>query len=126
MSFNHYSDDFSSSGPWAQLAELDKPAMVSEFHFGATDMGMFAGGVVSAKDQEQRAAKYSHYMRGVVAHPNFVGAQWFQYIDAPLTGRAWDGENYNNGFVSVSDSPYPQLVEAAKKFNQQLYQSRFK
>ncbi|GGB10851.1 hydrolase [Agarivorans gilvus] len=126
LSFNHYSDDFSSSGPWAQLAELDKPAMVSEFHFGATDMGMFAGGVVSAKDQEQRAAKYSHYMRGVVAHPNFVGAQWFQYIDAPLTGRAWDGENYNNGFVSVSDSPYPQLVEAAKKFNQQLYQSRFK
>ena len=54
-----------------------------------------------------------------------VGAHWFQYTDSPLTGRAHDGENYNVGFVSITDIPYPEMVEAAKAFNKDLYQRRF-
>jgi hypothetical protein len=42
----------------------------------------------------------------VIRNPWFVGAHWFQYVDSPLTGRSYDGENYNVGFVSVADIPY--------------------
>ncbi|WP_354623075.1 hypothetical protein [Psychromonas sp. MME2] len=58
-------------------------------------------------------------------NPYFVGAHWFQYLDSPATGRAWDGENYNVGFVTIADQPYTKLIEAAKAFNKGLYQNRF-
>jgi hypothetical protein len=31
-----------------------------------------------------------------------------------------DGENYNIGFVDVTDRPYPELVEAAKATHKRL------
>jgi hypothetical protein len=32
-----------------------------------------------------------------------------------------DGENYNIGFVDVTDRPYPELVEAAKATHKRLF-----
>jgi hypothetical protein len=32
-----------------------------------------------------------------------------------------DGENYNIGFVDVTDRPYPELVEAAKATHRRLF-----
>jgi agarase len=49
-----------------------------------------------------------------------VGVHWFQYIDEPLTGR-FDGENYNIGFVDVTDTPYPELRDAARRVNNTIY-----
>ena len=68
---------------------------------------------------------WTDYMESVLAHPNFVGAHWFQYVDSPLSGRAFDGENYNVGFVTNTDIPYPEMVEAAQKFNRALYPRRY-
>jgi agarase len=76
-------------------------------------------------NQQGRADAYAHYMRSVIDNPYFVGAHWFQYMDSPATGRAWDGENYNVGFVTVTDTPYKPLVESARKVNQELYTRRF-
>ena len=42
-----------------------------------------------------------------------IGTHWFEWIDEPVTGRP-DGENYNIGWVNVTDQPYNELVEAAK------------
>jgi hypothetical protein len=42
-----------------------------------------------------------------------IGTHWFQWIDQPATGR-FDGENYNIGWIDVTDRPYPDLVAAAK------------
>jgi hypothetical protein len=43
-----------------------------------------------------------------------------QWIDQPSTGRD-DGENYNIGFVDVTDRPYPEMISAAKEtFNRLL------
>jgi hypothetical protein len=35
-----------------------------------------------------------------------------------------DGENYNLGFVDVTDSPYPELTEAAKEVHSRAYTFR--
>jgi len=78
-----------------------------------------------AADQADRARLYTDYMNSVIDNPYFVGAHWFQYIDSPLTGRAYDGENYNVGFVSITDQPYRELVAAAKAVNRALYQRRY-
>ena len=124
MSYNYYreglNDDF-----WDFLAALDKPSIIGEFHNGALDSGLLNPGLIHTQSQHERGVKYQQYMKSVIDNPYFVGAHWFQYIDSPLTGRAYDGENYNVGFVNVADIPYQPLVNAAKEVNQQLYQRRF-
>lgn len=125
MSYNLYANDLESKGDWSLLPELDRPSIIGEFHFGSLDSGLFHGGIVSAANQQERADKYVNYMQSIIDNPYFVGAHWFQYADSPATGRAWDGENYNVGFVTVADRPYTELVEAAKQFNRELYPNRF-
>ncbi|WP_026958310.1 beta-galactosidase [Aliagarivorans taiwanensis] len=121
MSYNLYANSLETKGDWSLLPELDRPSIIGEFHFGSLDSGLFHGGIVSAANQQERGEKYVEYMRSIVDNPYFVGAHWFQYTDSPATGRAWDGENYNVGFVTVADRPYTELVEAAKQFNADLY-----
>ena len=101
----------------------DKPMIVGEFHFGALDRGLFHTGLVATRDQKERAACYCAFVNACLDHPRFVGAHWFQWRDQPLTGR-FDGENYQIGFVTVTDAPYPELVEAARKTASGMYQRR--
>jgi agarase len=68
---------------------------------------------------------YKAYMNSVLANDTMVGAHWFQYVDSPISGRAYDGENYNVGFVSATDIPYPEMVKAAREFNRELYPKRY-
>jgi len=101
----------------------DKPLIVGEFHFGAKDRGMFIGGCSVTFDQAERARCFEDYVNACLDHPRFVGCHWFQYQDQPLTGRP-DGENYDDGFVSVCDVPYPELVEACRKTAAAMYRRR--
>lgn len=110
---------------WAFLAEVDKPSIIGEFHIGSFDTGYFNPGLVFAHDQEERGEMYTQYMKSVLENPYMVGAHWFQYIDSPVTGRAYDGENYNVGFVTVTDTPYQEMVEAAQAFNAKIYSARY-
>jgi len=93
-------------------ALVRKPVLIGEFHIGAPDRGM-AQGLVQAMNQDERAAGYRYYVEQSAAHPAVVGTHWFQWLDQPVTGRN-DGENYNIGFVDVTDQPYPEMVAAAK------------
>jgi hypothetical protein len=106
------------------LKTFDKPCIIGEFHFGALDRGMFHTGLVSTPNQKARAAMYQDYLRSVAEHPNFVGCHWFQYVDEPLTGRSFDGENYEIGFVTVTDTPYPEMIEAARAVHAEIYPRR--
>ncbi len=124
MSYNEYRE-IPHEGAWSFLAKIDKPSLIGEFHMGASDAGLYHPGLILASDQKDRAAQYERYMDAVIANPWFVGAHWFQYVDSPLTGRSYDGENYNVGFVSVADVPYPEMVAAAKRMNGRLYPVRF-
>ena len=56
-------------------------------------------------------------------YPRVVGTHWFQWRDQPLTGRP-DGENYQIGFLTVTDAPYPELVEAARAVARTMYARR--
>lgn len=103
------------------LTALDKPVIIGEFHFGATDRGLFHPGISATRTQAERAAAYTHYITTAAKCPAIVGAHWFQFIDEPLTGRWHDGENYNIGFVDVTDTPYPELVAAATAANGEIY-----
>jgi hypothetical protein len=123
LSFNVYQRRIVPDS-WKFLEALDRPAIIGEFHFGALDRGMFHTGLVAAADQEDRGRLYQEYVRSVAAHPNFVGCHWFIAGDQPLTGRTLDGENYNIGLVTITDTPYPELTSAAREVHSEIYANR--
>lgn len=123
VSFNVYAPQLATS--WNDLAWVNKPFLVSEFHFGATDAGMFHPGLCQVPDQASRGTAYTNYVRSMADSPLFVGCHWFQYMDEPVTGRETDGENYNIGFVSVGDVPYAPLVQAARAVHAEAYARRY-
>lgn len=102
----------------------DKPLLVGEFHFGALDRGMFHTGLVPVASQAERAQAYSDYVFGAARHPQFVGTHWFQWMDEPATGRVYDEENYQIGFVDVTDTPYRETIEACRAVGQRIYRER--
>jgi hypothetical protein len=104
----------------------DVPLIIGEFHFGALDRGMFHTGLVPVHDQAERAERYRTYVEGALRHPSFVGCHWFQYQDEPTTGRVYDEENYQIGFVDVADTPYRETVEACRELASRLYAVRYK
>lgn len=102
--------------------QADVPLIIGEFHFGALDRGMFHTGLVPVPDQAARAAAYRDYVRGALAHPQFVGCHWFQYHDQPTTGRVYDEENYQIGFVDIADTPYTETIAACREVGYHLYE----
>jgi hypothetical protein len=102
---------------------IDMPAIIGEFHFGALDRGMFHTGLKATKDQQDRADKYRDYVQGALQNPSIVGTHWFQYVDQPTTGRG-DGENYQIGFVDICNTPYPEIVQAARDIGHSMYPYR--
>lgn len=102
----------------------DVPLIIGEFHFGALDRGMFHTGLVPVADQAARAEAYAAYVRGALRHPQFVGCHWFQWQDEPTTGRVYDEENYQIGFVDIADTPYPETIAASRRVAETLYRER--
>ncbi|HOX01405.1 MAG TPA: beta-agarase [Candidatus Paceibacterota bacterium] len=102
----------------------DKPLIVGEFHFGALDRGMFHTGLVPVENQAARAQAYRDYVLGAARHPLFVGTHWFQWKDEPTTGRVYDEENYQIGFLDVADTPYRETIEASRAAGEAIYLER--
>lgn len=125
LSYNVYGDVVPPRFFYPDIAYLQKPFIMGEFHFGATDRGMFSSGLAPAFDQKDRARRYAMYINSIADNRAFIGAHWFQYVDQPLIGRMYDGENFNNGFVSVADIPYPELVDSAKEVHAGAYLRRW-
>jgi hypothetical protein len=122
--FDVYSQNIYSEVP--DRAQLDKlyaltglPMIIGEFHMGTPGRGMSAG-LVQAKDQAERGVAYRYYVEQAVSMPALIGTHWFQWIDEPNTGRM-DGENYNIGFIDVTDRPYSEFVEAAQQTHKRLF-----
>jgi hypothetical protein len=99
----------------------DKPLIIGEFHFGALDRGMFHTGLVPVPNQAERAKSYKEYVLGALRHPLFVGTHWFQWKDEPTTGRVYDEENYQIGFLDIADTPYAETISATREVGQALY-----
>jgi hypothetical protein len=121
--FDVFSENIYSYGPSREKLDrqyelLQKPILMGEFHIGSPERGM-ASGLVQAKDQAERAVAYRYYVEQCASHPAVVGTHWFQWLDQPASGRN-DGENYNIGFVDVTDQPYAELVAGAKLTHERL------
>jgi hypothetical protein len=95
-----------------------QPMIIGEFHFGVPERGL-APGLAQTLNQEERAAAYRYYVENAASNPAIIGTHWFQWIDQPATGR-FDGENYNIGFVDVTDRPYIELVNATREIFRRL------
>jgi hypothetical protein len=121
VSFNIYSK---SVAQFRIPSGEDLPVIIGEFHFGALDRGMFHTGLVPVPDQAARGKAYAAYVNGAVKNHSIVGCHWFEYQDEPTTGRAWDEENYQIGFVDIADSPYPETISAAREVGRNMYRER--
>jgi len=97
---------------------IDRPIVIGEFHFGTPGRGMTPG-LRQTASQEERGVAYRYYVENAAADASIIGTHWFQWIDEPSTGRN-DGENYNIGFIDVTDQPYRELVDAAKVTHRRL------
>jgi len=120
VSFNIYQPRLDASNT-AFMQGLSKPVIIGEFHMGATDRGMFHPGLVAAHNQAERAQMFSDYLQSAARMPSLVGAHWFQWSDEPTIGRSLDGESYGIGLVSVTDTPYPELVASARQTSERIY-----
>lgn len=103
---------------------FDKPVVIGEFHFGSSDRGNLNSGLMEAADQHQRAGMYKTYVKSALEHPFIVGTHWFQAVDQPVSAR-FDGENNQIGFLSVTDCPYYEMVNAAREIGDSMYVTRF-
>jgi hypothetical protein len=120
ISINYYAFDIPRKTLDAYYAKVHKPMMIGEYDFNSLDAGLLTAAVPVA-DQEERGVGYRYYTERAAAAPYIVGAQYFQYLDEPVTGR-FDRETSFNGFINVADVPYPALVKAAKASNAQIYE----
>ena len=120
VSFNVYADLPQHGFDAVAMHNLDKPVLISEFHFGSDDRGPFGKGVVSVYTEQQRGEAYAKFVAAAAADPNIVGAHWFEYVDQPVTGRLLDGENSHIGLVGITDISFGSFVEAVRAANQRI------
>ncbi len=119
VSFNVYADLPQHGFDAAAIAKLDKPVLVSEFHFGSADRGPFGHGVVAVASEAARGPAYARFVAAAADDPQIVGVHWFQYADQPVTGRLLDGENSHVGLVGITDIPFGGFVDAVRAANMQ-------
>lgn len=120
LSFNFYTPKPQDGFDFAKLRVLDKPVLVTEFHFGSRDRGPFWGGAMEVAKEEDRGPAYANFLKSALAEPSIVGVHWFQYLDQPTSGRRLDGENGHLGLVGITDVPYQGFVDAVRKSNNQV------
>ena len=117
ISFNVYADVPQHGLELDALHRLDKPVLITEFHFGSDDRGPFGKGVVSVWNEAQRGEAYARFVQAAASDPVIVGTHWFDYVDQPVTGRVLDGENSHIGLVGITDIPFAGFVEAVRRAN---------
>jgi len=115
--YQHGVDDF------AIATDVDRPWIISEFHFGTRDHGVWGTGLAWASDADNQADLYQAYLSDALRHPNFVGTHWFAWASQTVTGRA-DGENFGMGLVTVVDRPVEKLTNAVQTVSKHLYNYR--
>ena len=122
QSVNYYPNDAKLDRELFQsLHELSggQPVIVSEYSFHALDgrsgnRNRF-GFPAQVADQQARAEGYRRMTTRLARLPYVIGADWFQWMDEPPSGRIRDGEDVNFGVVDVADEPYELLVEAVRE-----------
>lgn len=121
LSFNCYdkSPDFHDS----DLKTLDFPVLISEFGFGASDIGRVGWGMYQKMSESDRIAAYQNYVSVARQWPNLVGFHYYKWEDNPPAGEFTANVNTVSGLLSITDIPYAGLVQTATDLNVQIMQS---
>ncbi len=105
-------------------AESDQPIVISEYSFHALDGRSgnrnTVGFDAQVLDQKARGEAYKAFTTRLARVPYVIGADWFQWMDEPPSGRQTDGEDANFGVVDIDDKPYEPLVDAIRATSPQL------
>lgn len=121
QSLNYYAaDGLLDSRTFATIfGESRQPLIISEYSFhaldgrsGDKDRARFPALV---RDQAARARGYQEMTARLARVPYVIGADWFQWMDEPSSGRLCDGEDVNFGIVDVRDRAYDPLTEAVRQ-----------
>lgn len=124
ISYNMY--DASPTPRASKYADIDFPLMITEWGidndprqspFRAEKVEVAIG------RKGPRVELLARFAEDAIAHPQLVGAHFFQYRDQPLTGRP-DGEALLRGFVNGADTPNFELIQANRKIAYDLYRKR--
>jgi hypothetical protein len=99
--------------------ESEQPLIISEYSFHSLD-GRSGNRNTShfpaqVPDQQARASGYRGMTSRLARVPFVIGADWFQWMDEPASGRLGDGEDANMGVVDVLDRPYESLAESVRQ-----------
>jgi len=115
---------YAESVPRERVSEIERslgrPVLVGEWHFGALDAGLPASGIGRVKNQADRGRAFRFYTEDAASQPACVGVHYFTLYDQSALGR-FDGENYNIGFLDVTNRPYEELALAARATHERLY-----
>lgn len=122
ISFNAYR--YHLKGYYPVPEGIDKPVIIGEFHFGASDHANFHPSLIDIESQSKRGDAFYNYVKSALENPNVIGVHWHQFSDQATTGR-FDGENFNVGFTSVCDTPYYETIEGARKIGYKMYEVRY-
>ncbi len=135
VGFDYYVPKFVEPYLDALIKEAGKPVMIGEFSFPGAyggwrgfDTTQYSGNM-TASDSES-GDRYAQWVNAAAAHPNVIGASWFEYRDEPITGRGPGfgpavviGEHAAFGLVDVTDKPKYDLVEKVLLGNTAALQS---
>lgn len=82
---------------------------------------MVSTGLYGVTNQRERGKAYRYYVENALAEPACVGVHYFTYNDQSGLGRAYDGEDYQIGFVDCCQQPYEEAILGVKQCNQEVY-----
>ena len=119
-SINTYTDLPEHGFDVAAFRKLDKPVLITEFHFGSADRGPFGSGVAGVANEDERGRAYAKFVAAAASSGVAVGTHWFQYVDQPVTGRILDGENAHIGLVGITDIPFAGFTRAVTETNARI------
>ncbi len=117
ISFNVYHARPSSVIGYAK--NIDHPIMISEFAFGANDLGRVGVPYYPTMTDSARMASIWEMERDIRSFPNLVGAHWYRWEDFPVTGKA-DFDNAALGLHSVADVPYLRFIQHYQWVNKSI------
>ncbi len=105
--------------------EADVPMMLTEYATWTTDTGLFGPALGPQRSEAARPGTFGRQLQSAIEHPRYVGAHWFQYYDFPAGGRLTRANNNSNyGFVQATNTPYRDMVDAARELNYAMYELR--
>ncbi len=97
------------------------PFIIGEWHFGGSDKGLLANGLVNATTQHERGLACMNYMYKCWLNKKCIGITYFEFNDQPLLGR-FDGENMQHGLIDICNRPHYDCIEVLKEANLHLYE----